>query len=350
VHETKTRIAITMGDPAGIGPEICLRALQEPEVLDSCVPVVFGDADVLTCVAQRLGRAAPQRIISAEQWSESWSAVDEPCVLDLNALGGRAVEPGLVDRFTGRAAYEYIEAAISAADFGQVDGITTGPVHKAAWHAAGVPFVGHTELLAIRTNAARVCMMLTSPAITCSLVTDHVGLREVPGLLSVERILDAIELTNEALVRMRGRPVKLAVCGLNPHAGEEGLFGSEESEYIVPAIEAARTKGIDVDGPLPADTAFLPSRRELTDGYICMYHDQGLIPLKALAFDVAVNVTLGLPIVRTSVDHGTALDIAWQDRADVTSLVQAVALAARLATLQKHPSTQVSKNPKTQVL
>ena len=174
--------------------------------------------------------------------------------------------------------------------------------------------------------------MLTSAQITCSFVTTHVGYRDVPELLSIPRILEVIELTAEAMRQIRHRSPKLLVCGLNPHAGEHGLFGcGEEEKLIAPAVAAARNRGIDVQGPLPPDTAFLRQRRETTDAYVCMYHDQGLIPLKALAFDTAVNVTLGLPIVRTSVDHGTALDIAWTGVAQVSSLVHAVRLAAILA-------------------
>jgi 4-hydroxythreonine-4-phosphate dehydrogenase len=174
-------------------------------------------------------------------------------------------------------------------------------------------------------------MMLTAEAITCALVTVHVGYRDVPALLTQESIRNTIELTAEAMRRIRGRAPRLLVCGLNPHAGERGLFGDREEERIIaPAIEAAQAMGIDVRGPLPPDTAFLPKYRAECDAYICMYHDQGLIPLKALAFEDAVNVTLGLPIVRTSVDHGTAFDIAWHGIADVSSFVQAVKLAAKL--------------------
>jgi 4-hydroxythreonine-4-phosphate dehydrogenase len=174
-------------------------------------------------------------------------------------------------------------------------------------------------------------MMLTADAITCSLVTAHVGFREVPALLTRESIKDTIELTAAAVRRIRGRAPRLLVCGLNPHAGEHGLFGAREEERIIaPAVEACRAAGIDVSGPVPPDTAFLPKCRAACDAYVCMYHDQGLIPLKALAFEDAVNVTLGLPIVRTSVDHGTAFDIAWAGAADVSSFVRAVDLAAKL--------------------
>ncbi len=212
-----------------------------------------------------------------------------------------------------------------------MDAIATAPINKESLHAAGIPFPGHTEILADRLKPERHCMMLTSEAITCSLVTVHVGYREVPALLTTESVLATIELTAAAMERMRGRKPRLLVCGLNPHAGEHGLFGDREEERIIaPAIGAAKAKGIDVDGPLPPDTAFLPKYRKAADAYVCMYHDQGLIPLKALAFEDAVNVTLGLPIVRTSVDHGTAFDIAWKGVADPSSLFRAVELAAKL--------------------
>ena len=175
-------------------------------------------------------------------------------------------------------------------------------------------------------------MMMTAPAFSCSLVTTHVGYDEVPKMLTSDLILEVIQLTDEALTRICGRKPKLLTLGLNPHAGEAGLFGNREEENIItPAIESAIQQGIDIEGPLPPDTAFLPWRRESTDGYICMYHDQGLIPFKALNFDTGVNITLGLPLIRTSVDHGTALDIAWQGKADVSSLIAAVSLAAKLA-------------------
>ena len=199
-------------------------------------------------------------------------------------------------------------------------------------HAAGHRFPGHTEIFAERMKAPRSCMMLTSPELTCSFATVHVGYHEVPGLLTVQRILDVIELTSDAMRRIRSREPKLVVCGLNPHAGENGLFGQREEErFIKPAVDAARAQGLDIEGPLPPDTAFLPGRRQRTDAFICMYHDQGHIPLKALAFDSAINTTLGLPVIRTSVDHGTAFDIAWQGKANPNSLFEAVLLAAKLS-------------------
>jgi 4-hydroxythreonine-4-phosphate dehydrogenase len=313
---TLPRIAITMGDPAGVGPELCLKLLADERLRAACRPIIFGDASVLDRVARQLGWPLPERGL----------------IRDLLRIDADSVVPGHVSATCGRAAYQYVTAAIDAALAGEVNAIATGPIHKQALHAAGIPFPGHTEILADMTKSPRTCMMLTSDAITCSLVTVHVGYREVPALLTRERIRDTIELTAAAMERLRGRKPRLTVCGLNPHAGEHGLFGQGEEEAIIaPAIAETSARGIDATGPLPPDTAFLPKYRQQTDAYVCMYHDQGLIPLKALAFEEAVNVTLGLPIVRTSVDHGTAFDIAWKGIADVSSFVRAVQLAARLA-------------------
>lgn len=241
-------------------------------------------------------------------------------------------EPAKVSPSTGEASYRYITAAIDAALNGRVDAVVTGPIHKEALRMSGVEYAGHTEIFEALTKSTRACMMLISDALTCSFVTTHVGLCEVPGLVLENRVLDVIELTSEAIEKIHGRPARLVVCGLNPHAGERGLFGDREEErFIIPAIEAARARGMEIEGPLPPDTAFLPTRRQRTDAFVCMYHDQGHIPLKALSFETAVNTTLGLPIVRTSVDHGTAFDIAWDGFiADPTSMMQAIKLAAKL--------------------
>ena len=326
------RIAITMGDPAGVGPEICLRLLQNSDISGFCAPLVIGSAPIMKRVAKACGLPFPDRIHLRDEWGAGVAGLNEPALLDLPVEGVDSVEAGIVSDITGRAGYGYLDEAIRAAMTGEVDAICTAPLNKEALRAAGVPHPGHTEILADRTDAERVCMMLTSDEITCAFVTAHVGYHQVPGLLSVERVSETIELAGEAMRAIRGRPPKLVVCGLNPHAGEHGLFGNrEEEEIIVPAIEKAKRQGMEIEGPLPPDTAFLPWRREETDCFICMYHDQGHIPLKALAFDKAINVTLGLPIVRTSVDHGTACDIAWQGKANPSSLYEAVGLAAKLA-------------------
>lgn len=335
---TLPKIAVTMGDPAGIGPEICLRLLEHAPVAAVCTPIVFGAAEVLRRAARACGLAAPERVIDVRDWERLLPTLDRPCVLDLPLPTLEQLDdparftPGVVTAATGEASFQYVEASIREALAGRVQAITTGPINKEALHMAGRKYPGHTEIFAERTNAARSCMMLTSPEITCSFVTTHVGYRDVPGLLTTAKILDAIDLTVAALRRIRNREPRLTVCALNPHAGEHGLFGASEEERIIqPAIDEARRRGLQIVGPLPPDTAFLPHRRRETDGYICMYHDQGHIPLKMLAFDTAINTTLGLSVLRTSVDHGTALDIAWQGVANPNSLYEAVLLAARLA-------------------
>lgn len=326
------RIAVTLGDPAGVGPEICLRLLAKEDLARECAPVVFGDAAVLRRVAGKLGFAFTAPVIATADWPGRSREVRVPSVVDLQCIDAAAVTPGQVDARCGDAAFRYVIASIAAGLAGEVDAITTAPLNKEALHAAGHKYPGHTEIFAERMRAERSCMTFFSDELTCSLVTVHVGYHEVPAALTTRRILDVIELTAEAVRRQRGRAPRLAVLGLNPHAGEHGLFGrGEEERIIAPAVTAARAVGLDIIGPLSPDTAFLPARRRATDAFICMYHDQALIPLKALAFDTAVNTTLGLPVVRTSVDHGTAFDIAWQGRASAENLFAAVRLAAKLA-------------------
>ena len=328
----RPRIAITMGDPAGVGPELCLKLLNEPAITQICTPLIFGDAAVLAACAEKLGIPCPAMVISAKESDYEIGGVQEPSIIDFGAITLDQFTPGAINAATGAASYLYINRAIDAALAGQVAGVTTLPINKEALSLAGINFPGHTEIFASRTNAERSCMMQYSDEITCTFVTTHVGYHEVPKLLTRERILDVIRLTHDALLRIRGRRPKLLVCGLNPHAGEHGLFGEREEERIIaPAIEAARAEGIDLEGPLPPDTAFIASKRTTTDATVCMYHDQGHIPVKALAFDSAVNTTLGLPMIRTSVDHGTALDIAWRGEASTGSLNAAVRLAVKLA-------------------
>lgn len=321
-------LAVTMGDPAGVGPELCLRLLTAPEITALCRPVIFGDADVLRRVADVLAWAFDEAWI-AETWAEAGAR--PASIWHLPTPGAEFLRPGVFTADTGRASFYFIEKAIEAVKAGAVSAVTTGPINKEALHAAGIDFPGHTEIFAERTGAARWCMMQYSPEVTCTFVTCHVGYREVPGLLTTERILDVIGLTAAALKNLGHPEPKIVVCGLNPHAGENGLFGDgEEERIILPAVKAARAQGLAVEGPLPPDTCFIPARRRVTDAFVCLYHDQGHIPLKALAFDSAVNTTLGLPVIRTSVDHGTAGDIAWQGHADPGSLFAAARLAVRL--------------------
>jgi 4-hydroxythreonine-4-phosphate dehydrogenase len=327
------RIVLTMGDPAGVGPELALRALGDAGVRDGCLPIVFGDAAVLRRCAAVTGLPWPDDIELRSASADPLSApITRPTLVDFASIDAATIVPGQCTAATGLASYGYIQAAIDAALARRIDGVTTGPINKEALHAAGINFPGHTEMFTARTDAARSCMMQYAPEITCTFVTVHVGYAEVPRLLTVSRIVDVIELTAEALLKLGHAAPRLVVCGLNPHAGEHGLFGDREEERIIlPAIEEARRRGHDVTGPLPPDTAFIPSRRASTDAVICMYHDQGHIPVKALAFDSAVNTTLGLPVIRTSVDHGTAGDIAWQGVARPHSLFAALRLAAKLS-------------------
>ena len=317
------KIAVTTGDPAGIGPEVCLHLLQNKEVAEQCVPIIFGDKVVLEQAADQCSLPKPKKYI------DGLAEADGPCVLDIGAIGLEDFETGKVNGATGRAGFAYVENAIDAALGGQVAGVTTGPLNKEALRAAEISFPGHTEIFAEKTHAQRFCMMQYSSEVRCVFATTHVPYSEVPTLLTTERILDVLELGAKAMRRIRGHEPKIGVLGLNPHAGEHGLFGDEEARIITPAIDAARKKGFDVEGPIPPDTAFIPAKRRATDFFVCMYHDQGHIPLKALAFDNAVNTTLGLPIIRTSVDHGTALDIAGQGKAKPNSLFEAVKLALK---------------------
>lgn len=283
------RVAITAGDPAGIGPEIADKAARDPRVRETCVPVIV-PAEPATPV--RMGE------VSAE---------------------------------AGQAAYDAIVRAVTAARAGEVEAIATAPVNKLAFSLAGLPWKGHTDLLAHLCETARVAMLFHSPALVVALATVHVPLRDVPHLLTPERLLETIELTAEWLALVTPRRPRIAVAGLNPHAGENGLLGSEDDEVIAPVVAEMRKRGFEVSGPFPADTVFVRASRGEFDAVVACYHDQGLIPVKLLAFGEAVNVTIGLPIIRTSVDHGTAFDIAGRGVANEGSMVQAVLLAARLA-------------------
>lgn len=285
-------IAITVGDPAGIGPEIAIKAARDPRVVAVCRPVLYGPHTPDELKAFRIGE------VSAE---------------------------------AAKAAYGAIEQATRDAREGTVAAIVTAPISKEAFALAGYPWKGHTDLLAHLCNAPEVAMMFWSERLRVVLATVHIPLREVPSALTHDRLRDVIALTARSLPRFGINTPKLAVAGLNPHAGENGLLGHEERQTIIPAVEDARGLGINVTGPIPGDTVFVRAARGEFDAVVACYHDQGLIPVKLIAFGRAVNVTLGLPIVRTSVDHGTAFDIAGQGVADEGSLVEAILLAARLA-------------------
>ena len=283
------RIAITVGDPAGIGPEIAGKAAADPRVQDVCEPIVYGPPD-------------------------------------------RAVFPiGAPSADTGRAAYDAIVRAAGDVRAGRAAALATGPISKQALALAGLPWRGHTDLLAHLTGAPAVAMMFYSAPIRVVLATVHVALADVPRVLTREALESVIRLAARELPRFGFPAPRLALAGLNPHAGEHGVMGREEEIVLAPAVAACRAVGIDAQGPFPADTVFLRAARGEFDAVVACYHDQGLIPVKLLAFGKAVNVTLGLPIIRTSVDHGTAFDIAGKGIADPGSMIEAVVLAARLA-------------------
>ncbi len=288
----RPRVGVTVGDPAGIGPEIAQKAAADSRVSSICEVVLYGPSS-----DPELGR----------------------------------FQRGCVSADAGRAAYEAIVAATSDARAGRIDAIATAPINKEAFAAAGLPWRGHTDLLAHLTGSPRVAMMFYAEALRVILATVHIPIAEVPRALTRDVIEGTVELTARELPRFGIAHPRLAVAGLNPHAGEHGVIGTEDDDVIAPAVAALCAKGVNVAGPFPADTIFVRAMRGEFDAVVACYHDQGLIPIKLVAFGQAVNVTLGLPIVRTSVDHGTAFDIAGKGVADPSSLIEAIRLAARLA-------------------
>ncbi|MBM4033830.1 MAG: 4-hydroxythreonine-4-phosphate dehydrogenase PdxA [Planctomycetes bacterium] len=325
--QAKPAIAVTMGDPAGVGPEVVAKALADERVRAACRAVVFGDEAALREAASRLGLPTG--------WDEAWAQVVDLGGCPLPAMGA---PPGLLfaarpTREGGAASLRYIEEAVKATRGGTVTAIATGPINKQAIAMAGSPFAGHTDLLAHLLGVEQPVMMLVGGRLRVALVTHHIRLAEVPDALSTEAIVATARVLDASLRRFFGVPKpRLAVCGLNPHASDGSRFGDEELRLIEPAVAQLRHAGINARGPVPPDTCFHRAvhGREF-DAVIAMYHDQGLIPLKLLAFDDAVNVTLGLPIIRTSVDHGTAYDIAGRGLASPNSLIAAILLAAEMS-------------------
>jgi 4-hydroxythreonine-4-phosphate dehydrogenase len=329
--EARPRLLITMGDVAGIGPEIIAKAW--PELCELCTPLVVGDAAWLARTLENLRLAA--RVVPAGDPATPPTAEIIPVI-----RGSRqdlsAVTPGKIDRNAGRAAYDFLCTAIDWTLVGKASGIVTAPLQKEGLHAAGLRYPGHTEILAERTGSREFGMMLYArgPNLPHGLgvvhVTLHMALRDVLGHISSASVLEKIRLLDRGMRRLCGSAPRLGVAGLNPHAGDGGLFGDEERALLTPAVSEAVAGGISVTGPWPADTLFVRAQRGEFDGIVAMYHDQGHIPMKLLSGLAAVNVTLGLPIVRTSVAHGTAYDIAGKGVADHRSLVEAAHIAAQL--------------------
>lgn len=327
---TKPVIAITMGDPCGIGPEIIIKALQAPEVAKICAPLVLGDRLALERALSVCGSALLIREISAVEDARTVPVGSIP-LLALSHLVETDMVYGSPSVAAGVAVYRYICHAARLCLDGRVSAMATAPINKEAMHRAGHDYPGHTELLAELCGTDNFVMMLAGDLLRVSLVTIHESLADVPRLVTFDQVLKTIRITAEGVARLTGKTSpKLAVLALNPHCGEGGKFGTQETEVIEPAIRTARAEGIDAVGPLSADTLFHFAQQGGYDGVVAMYHDQGLIPLKMLHFDDGVNITLGLPIVRTSVDHGTAYNLAGTGTASERSLLAAIRMAAKM--------------------
>lgn len=327
-------VAITMGDPAGIGGEICVKAMGEGRVFEQCRPFILGDEGVLRAAAQSLRIRIDIRRIQAPEEGEYRQGVLN--LIPITAIPLEELAMGHPQKLGGEAAYRYIEKGVELAMGGMIDALVTAPINKEALHMAGHPFPGHTELLGHLTGSRGAVMMLAGDKLRVSLVTTHLPLRGVPDALTQEGIARTIQVTVAALQGYWGiTQPRVAVTGLNPHAGEGRVFGDEEAKVIAPAVLSCRSRGINVEGPLPADSLFFSAASGRYDAVVAMYHDQGLIPLKLLHFRDGVNITLGLPIIRTSVDHGTGYDIAGEGIADPTSLINAIIVAAQMAARKK---------------
>jgi 4-phospho-D-threonate 3-dehydrogenase / 4-phospho-D-erythronate 3-dehydrogenase len=322
-------IGITMGDGAGVGPEIILKALKDPSIYEQCRPFVIGDAKILRRAQSFVGTSLDIHVINQpEQGAYQVGTVD--CI-DLDLLPAD-LPIGQVSAEAGNAAFRFLERAIQLANEGKIDAICTAPLNKEALHKAGHMYPGHTEILAELTNTTDFAMMLSAPKLKVIHVTTHIGIIDAVKKITPDRVYKVIQLAHDTLRKAGIESPKIAVCGINPHAGENGLFGyGEEGEKIVPAVEKAQQEGIAVQGPLPADTLFFRATRGDFDIVVAMYHDQGHGPIKVLGLEAGVNITVGLPIIRTSVDHGTAFDIAGKGIADELSMQEAIRQAIQLA-------------------
>lgn len=333
-EETRPVLGITMGDASGVGPEIIAKALSLESITSICRPLVIGDAQAMYAALEITGLAGQVKpVANVGEASFEHRVID---VLDLQNLDLDGLVRGQISSMAGRAAFEYIQEAVKLVLASEIGGIATAPINKEALNKAGYHYAGHTEILADLCGVKDVAMMLVAGDFRVSHVSTHVSLREACDRVTRERILTVVQLTDQALRRMGIEDPRLAVASLNPHAGEGGIFGREEIEIIGPATEEARQMGLDVAGPLPADTVFYQALYgqdigvEQFDAVIAMYHDQGHIPIKLIGFREGVNVTLGLPVIRTSVDHGTAFDKAGKGTADPESLIEAIKLGTRM--------------------
>lgn len=325
----KPTIGITMGDPSGIGPEVIIKSLACESIQRMCNPLIIGDTKVIKKVATLAG--SKLGIDSLDEIGKADFKRGRLTVLDLDNIPLRRLKIGKIDEISANASLEYIKKGVELALHKEIHALVTAPISKEAISKRGVKFSGHTEFLAHLTNTRRFAMMFVSSELKVVLATIHVPLKKVRGLINREHLLGIFRLTNRALIKnFEIDHPHIGVCGLNPHAGEGGVFGKEEREEIVPAVCSARDLGIDIEGPYPADTLFYRAKQGEFDVVVAMYHDQGLIPIKLLSFDRAVNVTLGLSIIRTSPSHGVAFDIAYKNKANPTSMIEAITLATKL--------------------
>lgn len=337
----RSRLMLTTGDPAGIGPEITVKALANPDIFQHCIPVVIGDACCLLKALQVTGSTLRLRCIASPE-----EALGEPGTLeliDMQLLTPSTMAEGVVSRECGDASFRYVVEAIRLSMAGQAAGVVTGPICKESIALAGHRFSGHTEIFAHYTNAGHYAMLLASGSLRVIHCTTHVSMRRACDLITTDRVLEVIRLGHAAMQDIGIAQPRIAVAGLNAHASENGLFGTEEKEQIIPAIHLARDMGMNVDGPLPPDTVFVKALGGQYDLVVAMYHDQGHIPVKLAGFRMdadgrnfssvsGINITVGLPIIRTSVDHGTAFDRAWTNTANAQSMEDAILLAAAMST------------------
>lgn len=331
-------LAITMGDPAGIGPEIVLKALAHRSVAERCLPLVIGDRRILERAMSWDGVPSLkiQPIVTLEQLVEECAQeTNGVALMDLANADPASCTVGAVSAPSGRAAVEYVQRACDLCMSSMADGMVTAPLNKDAMNQAGFDYAGHTELLADRTGAKKVTMLLVGPGLRVVHVSTHVALEEAVRRVRQERVAEVIDLAYRGCLALGIAAPRIGVAGLNPHAGESGLFGDQEASEIMPAVIAARSRGLDVSDPQPPDTVFLRATRGAYDIVVAMYHDQGHIPMKLLAFDEGVNVSLGLPIIRTSVDHGTAFDIAGTGKARESSLLAAIDVALQMVAARR---------------
>jgi len=329
----KCRIGITLGDVAGVGPEVAVKALMNPSIEARCIPILIGELSVVT---HHVDRLVPHRQIRVLQ--DAGEATPDPTAIylvDLKNISFSQVRVGQIGRDCGRAALEYIRTAVDLCLRKKIDAIVTGPIHKEAARLAGLKEPGHTEFLASLCKVEEVRMLLVVNHLRAMHITTHLSLRRALDAVKKERIVETIHHGVGALKQLGIKHPRIAVAGLNPHAGENGMFGDEEAQEVAPAVRQAQSAGLSVAGPISPDTVFHRMNHGEFDLVVALYHDQGHIPLKLIGFDSGVNVTIGLPIVRTSVDHGTAFDIAGQLKANPESMIKAIELACVMAETQK---------------